>query len=179
MRMIRVTGDTLDEMIKQVADYYRNFIDNEEDNEPISESSDKKVDKKVCDSNKDHVCRCGDTTPDISKIYWIDKKVIEDNVYTVFNVIAPFAVEDTIKAAIDKIGNEWWLTLRYTNNDGVFSECMRVNFKTRKEVEFKYNFKDFKVDKKKLRLTYNKGIISLYTVSSRTQPKSDSYVIGL
>lgn len=177
MRMIRITGDTLDEMIKQVRDYYNQFLDDAKNNEPVEDEP--KKSEKVCDHDKDHICRCGDTTPDISKIYWIDKKVVEDNVYTVFNVIAPFAAEDTIKAAIDKIGNEWWLTLRYTNNDGVFSECMRVNFKTRKEVEFKYNFKDFKVDKKKLRLTYNKGIISLYTVSSRIQPKSDSYVIGL
>jgi len=174
MKVMKVTGDTLDDLIRNVAEQIQQMVELDNgDNVSV-----KRDDKRPTNSCKEHHCECH-TTPDISKIYWIDKRVNNDEVITIFNVIAPFAIEKTIKATLNKVEGDTWLTLRYTNDDSMFTNCQTCNFKARKEIEYKYNFTDYKVSKKALKLTYKNGIISLFTVSTKAQPKNEDYVIGL
>lgn len=177
MKVIKVSGDSMQEMLQDILSHFGELNDLEDSGKSINEETSQKRSRPP---QTEHKCHCErSTTPDISKVFWIDKKVCDDNVLTVFNVIAPFAIKNSIKATITKIENEQWLILRYENDETKFSDCTTCNFKINKQVEYKYNFRDYKVDKKKLKLNYENGILSLVTVSSKISPKNDDYVIGL
>lgn len=115
---------------------------------------------------------------DLSKAYWVDKAVKDDTVTTIFHIIAPFARESSIKATVSKIDDAQWLILRYENDDTIFDNCTSCNFRIDKTVEYKYNLNKYKIDKKKLKLSYDRGVINLYTVASKSS-KNDDYTIGL
>lgn len=133
----------------------------------------------------DNECHCGhhdqerhNPICDMSKAYWVDKAVKDDTVTTIFHVIAPFARESSIKATVSKIDNVQWLILRYENDDTIFDNCTSCNFRIDKTVEYKYNLNKYKIDKNKLKLSYDRGVINLYTVASKSS-RNDDYTIGL
>lgn len=139
-------------------------------------------DKKECACNHgDRECSSDrrNCVRDISKVFWVDKKLDDEgNITTVFHVIAPFANKPSIKATITKIENDSWLILTYENDDSIFRDCMSCNFRVNKAVEYKYNLNKYDVDKSKMKLSYDRGVISLFTVASKPS-KNDDFSIGL
>jgi hypothetical protein len=173
MRVIKLSGDTLDEIMKQAAEHYRILQQQE------SECDERAKEQHEELENQKHIQAC---SRDMSKVFWITKTEEGDSVTTIFNVVAPFAIESSIKASLKKIDNgDTILRLRYENN---FSEieCSNVvhrNFDLKRDaIEYSYNFRNYKVDKKKMKLYYKNGIISLHTSSTQVS-KDDDFTIGL
>ena len=181
MKIVNVSGDTIPELISNLEKMFqkvgqegrRSFIDRPDINGFIDRPQ-QKSHRPTSENVKEK--------PDISKVFWIDRTIDSrdsNKFITKFHVIAPFAINDSVKCSVKKINGEDWIYLTYENSNDLFKDCFMCNFVAKQKVEYKYNFHEFKIDRKKTRITMNNGVIELTVISSKIEPTEDDFVIGL